>query len=66
MGPRTTIITDRSETIRDLAHKIWEEEGKPEGRADEHWHKAEKLIATKTKKVPKPKKTTSRSKSSKA
>ena len=31
--------------IRARAHRIWEEEGRPEGRADEHWDKARELIA---------------------
>ena len=26
--------------IRQLAHKFWEEEGRPEGRADAHWLRA--------------------------
>lgn len=26
--------------IREQAYKIWESEGKPDGCADEHWHKA--------------------------
>lgn len=31
-------VTD--EQIREYAHRIWEREGKPEGRADEIWHQA--------------------------
>src|SRR4051812_33977246 len=31
--------------IRARAHQIWEEEGRPEGRAQEHWDKARELIA---------------------
>jgi len=38
--------------IRDLAHKLWEAEGCPEGRADAHWLEAERLIETKTTKPP--------------
>jgi hypothetical protein len=34
----------KEEQIRQLAHKLWLEEGKPEGRAQEHWHRAQKLI----------------------
>jgi hypothetical protein len=26
--------------IRELAHRIWEHEGRPEGRHDEHWERA--------------------------
>jgi len=31
-------ITDAQ--IRERAHKLWEKEGKPEGRSDEFWHQA--------------------------
>lgn len=31
---------DREEQIRARAHQIWEEEGRPEGREQEHWSKA--------------------------
>jgi hypothetical protein len=34
----------REERIRELAYAIWEEEGCPEGRADDHWHKAVAII----------------------
>jgi hypothetical protein len=27
--------------VRDRAYRIWEEEGRPEGRAMEHWVRAE-------------------------
>ena len=30
--------------IRTLAYEIWEEEGRPEGRALEHWLEAEREI----------------------
>ena len=26
--------------VRDRAHDIWESEGRPEGRGEEHWHRA--------------------------
>jgi len=32
--------------IRDRAHKIWEEEGRPEGRAETHWEQARALVAS--------------------
>lgn len=32
---------DIHERIRKRAYALWEEEGRPEGRADEHWHRAE-------------------------
>jgi len=33
------------EKIRSTAHKIWEDEGRPEGLADEHWTKACAIVA---------------------
>jgi len=32
------------EEIKALAHSIWEKQGCPEGRAEEHWHEAEELF----------------------
>lgn len=39
--------TDRplEERIRERAHRIWEEEGRPEGRAQAHWDMASELVA---------------------
>ena len=34
----------REMRVRDLAYAIWEEEGRPEGRADDHWHKAVAIV----------------------
>jgi hypothetical protein len=31
--------------IRQKAHEIWEQEGRPEGRAADHWEKARILVA---------------------
>jgi len=28
------------EQIREYAHKLWEREGRPEGKADDFWHQA--------------------------
>lgn len=33
------------ELIRGRAHRIWEREGKPEGRAEEHWQMARSELA---------------------
>ena len=33
-------LFDRDERIRQRAHQIWEHEGRPEGRAQEHWERA--------------------------
>jgi hypothetical protein len=35
----------RENIIRDTAYAIWEAEGRPEGRAREHWSMAERQIA---------------------
>lgn len=32
------------DVIRRRAYHIWEEEGRPEGRHDEHWHRAREEI----------------------
>lgn len=37
--------TQREAKIRERAHRMWLEEGKPEGRADTHWDKASELVA---------------------
>jgi Protein of unknown function (DUF2934) len=34
----------RDEAVRILAHKLWEEEGRPDGRAQDHWLRAISLI----------------------
>ena len=33
-------MTDRDDKIRERAYGIWEEEGHPPGRAEDHWHRA--------------------------
>ena len=38
-------MTDDEKRIRIRAHRIWEEEGRPEGRAEIHWNMARELIA---------------------
>ena len=35
---------DRSEAIRKRARLIWEREGRPDGRAEQHWAQAEHEI----------------------
>ena len=32
------------EQIEDLAYRLYEDEGKPDGRAGEHWARAEEFI----------------------
>ena len=34
----------REQAIREIAYRIWESEGKPDNRADEHWRRAEEQI----------------------
>jgi Protein of unknown function (DUF2934) len=36
---------DLERRIRDKAHQLWEQEGRPEGRAADHWEKARILVA---------------------
>jgi hypothetical protein len=38
-------LTELEEIIRQRAHAIWEAEGKPEGKAIEHWQRAQVEIA---------------------
>jgi len=38
------MIEDRDERIRQRAYRMWEEEGRPEGRADDHWQRAAREI----------------------
>jgi hypothetical protein len=38
-------MTDHEQRIRSCAYRIWEEEGRPEGRADIHWNMASELVA---------------------
>lgn len=35
---------DREQRIRDRAYAIWVEEGRPDGRDQQHWHDAESAI----------------------
>ncbi|WP_201312963.1 DUF2934 domain-containing protein [Dyella sp. EPa41] len=35
---------DREERIRQMAHRIWESEGRPYGQDERHWHMAERLV----------------------
>jgi len=44
----------RDERIRARARALWEEEGRPEGRADVHWEKARILVAAEDDTGPKP------------
>jgi hypothetical protein len=34
----------REERVRQIAHSLWEREGRPEGRAEEHWFAACRIV----------------------
>ncbi len=36
---------DREDKIRARAYQLWEEEGRPEGRAEQHWFTARESLA---------------------
>ena len=44
-GPRKKPMAERAEMIRQRAYEIWRAEGQPDGRALEHWCRAEAEIA---------------------
>jgi hypothetical protein len=39
---------ESEDIIRQRAYSLWELEGRPEGRADEYWHRARELIDDET------------------
>ncbi len=39
------IANDRDQRLRDIAHRIWEEEGRPWGEDPRHWELAEAILA---------------------
>ncbi len=38
-------MTDKEHQIRERAYSIWEAEGYPHGRAEDHWHRAAREVA---------------------
>lgn len=38
-------MDEREHRIRERAHRLWEEEGRPEGRAEDHWFQAREIVA---------------------
>ncbi|WP_416338932.1 DUF2934 domain-containing protein [Paraburkholderia sp. CNPSo 3076] len=40
-----TMNDQREERVRRRAYQLWEDDGAPEGRADEYWSRAEKQVA---------------------
>ena len=45
-------MPDREQRIRERAHRIWEAEGRPEGRELEHWQRATDEIAKEASEAP--------------
>jgi hypothetical protein len=44
MDSQPTCHEDRERRIREMAHRIWEDEGRPQGQDKRHWDMAETLI----------------------
>ena len=38
------VIAGRDQRIADLAYRMWEKDGRPEGRAEAHWLRAAVLV----------------------
>lgn len=36
---------DSEDRVRVRAYELWEQDGRPDGRADEYWHRAAALVA---------------------
>jgi hypothetical protein len=41
----SAVLSPEDEKIRDRAYEIWERDGRPEGRHEDHWHQATRDIA---------------------
>ena len=50
------VIAGRDQRIADLAYRMWEEDGRPEGRAEAHWLRAAVLVDEMAPKAPAKKK----------
>ena len=50
------VIAGRDQRIADLAYRMWEEDGRPEGRAEAHWLRAAVLVDQMAPKAPAKKK----------
>lgn len=44
--------TAKHEDIATRAYAIWEQEGRPDGRNIEHWHRAERELSTPSRDAP--------------
>ena len=40
-------MPDREQKIRERAHQIWEQEGRPDGREQEHWERPSREVDAK-------------------
>ena len=38
-------MLDQTDRVRDLAYRLWEQEGRPPGREMEHWLEAERHVS---------------------
>ena len=52
------VIASRDQRIADLAYHMWEEDGRPDGRAEDHWLRASVLVDELAPKAPAKKKAT--------
>jgi hypothetical protein len=46
-APKKTAKMVTEQLIREIAHRLWVEEGQPDGRADDHWFQALEIAAAK-------------------
>ncbi len=44
LGEETQLSEPTEQEIRECAHRLWEQAGKPEGREEEFWHAAEQEL----------------------
>lgn len=40
------MTTPTQAQIAEAAHRLWEEEGRPDGRDEDHWHRARTALET--------------------
>jgi Protein of unknown function (DUF2934) len=38
------VFANRDQLIADMAYRLWEEEGRPQGKAEDHWLRAAVLV----------------------
>jgi Protein of unknown function (DUF2934) len=47
-GSKTNPVPPSQQEVAELAQRLWEEEGRPEGKAEEHWLRAETELRQRT------------------